>query len=161
VPSAPENLTATTIKQEYIIMDWSMWTGDENNDGWGESDSEVTSYKLYWDNGVLTDNWGVDVTPTDGELDVVDKTDATVFLALVDEVVSTYTVTGLTAGRWYLFTVRARNVYGYGAYSDLVRVHASDVPGQVSMITTTVSGDGWVTIEWTEPDINEEAITQY
>jgi len=53
--------------------------------------SPILSYNLYWDNA----------------------SGSTVY-ELEDELVTTFTVTGLTGGQNYSFKVRARNVYGYG-----------------------------------------------
>lgn len=59
----------------------------------------IFTYKLYWDNAFYT-------ADPDWETNA-DLTDPTIFLSLVDDLVTTHTVTGLTAGYWYLFAVRA------------------------------------------------------
>jgi hypothetical protein len=65
------------------------------------------SYNLYWDNA-----------------------SGTTVYELVDSLVTSFTVTGLTGGLNYSFKVRARNVYGYGQqFSTELLVQASDLPG--------------------------------
>jgi hypothetical protein len=62
--------------------------------------SPILSYNLYWDNA----------------------SGSSVY-ELVDSLVTTFTVTGLTGGLNYSFKVRARNVYGYGQqFSNELRV---------------------------------------
>jgi hypothetical protein len=60
---------------------------------------------LYWDNGSGTTN-----------------------IELINSLVTSYTVTGLTGGATYMFMVRASNIYGYGAFSNVLSVVPSDIP---------------------------------
>lgn len=65
---------------------WTALTGTQTGN------SPILSYNLYWDNG-----------------------SGSAIYELTDSFVTTFTVTGLTGGSNYIFKVRARNVYGYGA----------------------------------------------
>lgn len=40
----------------------------------------------------------------------------------------TYTIIGLTTGTDYKLRLRAENMHGWGAYSDVVTIRADDVP---------------------------------
>ena len=70
---------------EMITINWSPLVAPLNGN------SAILSYDLFWDNAL-------------GSLTI----------ELTDSLVTTYTVTGLTAGALYSFQVRARNIYGYG-----------------------------------------------
>ena len=48
----------------------------------------------------------------------------------------TRTLTGLTSNLDYLFRVRAKNVYGYGEFSDTVTIRTSYVPDEMESVTT-------------------------
>jgi len=43
---------------------------------------------------------------------------------------------GLTKGAYYQFKVRAKNVYGYGPFSSVVSVRASEVPTTMKTVAT-------------------------
>jgi hypothetical protein len=43
---------------------------------------------------------------------------------------------GLTKGAYYQFKVRAKNVYGYGPFSSVVSVRASEVPTTMNTVAT-------------------------
>jgi len=75
--------------------------------------SPITSYSLYWDAGTGT-------TST----------------LLFESLLTTYTVSSLTGGISYKFKVRAKNVYGYGLYSDEVTLTPANVPSTVEAIAT-------------------------
>ena len=67
--------------------------------------SEVLSYNLWWDDG-----------------------SGTVNIDLIDELITSYIVEGLSGGEEYKFQVRARNIYGYGPLSDVLTVITKDIP---------------------------------
>jgi hypothetical protein len=74
----------------------------------------------------------------------------------------TYTLsTGVTTGDDYLFRVRAKNDFGWGAYSNEVTLTAADVPDQMVLATTEIESDGDVKISWTAPSDNGADITAY
>ena len=77
-------------------------------------------------------------------------------LVAEDGLVSTATIIGLTQGQDYLFKVRARNVYGYGEFSDFVTIRASSVPDTMEMINT-VSVNREIIIRWeAQPSFGED-----
>jgi len=45
-----------------------------------------------------------------------------------DFVLATFTKSSLTTGTDYLFRVRAKNIHGFGEYSDQVTIRADEVP---------------------------------
>jgi len=45
-----------------------------------------------------------------------------------DYLLLTYIKTGLVTGTDYKFRIRARNMHGFGPYSDVVTIRADDVP---------------------------------
>ena len=71
-------------------------------------------------------------------------------IELIDALVTTYTVTGLTGGLNYKFTVRAVNVYGFGSFSNVLVVQASDLPGQPNIATVSLYATN-VVISWVAP----------
>jgi len=56
--------------------------------------------------------------------------------------------------------VRARNIYGFGPYSDTVTFIADGAPAMMNEVTTTLSYP-WVTISFAEPFNNGHSITAY
>jgi hypothetical protein len=60
-------------------------------------------------------------------------------IELCDTLVTSFVVTGLTGGIDYQFKVRARNIYGYGDFSDVFVVEASDLPGKPTIPTVSLS----------------------
>jgi len=66
----------------------------------------------------------------------------------------------LIGGLFYKFKIRARNIYGFGDYSDELSVLTSDVPDQVNIPTVSIVNTN-VQISWQAPFDNYEAITAY
>jgi hypothetical protein len=58
---------------------------------------------------------------------------------LIDALVTTFTVTGVTGGTTYRFAVRARNIYGYGPTSTVTVVVPADAPGKTDIPTVALS----------------------
>lgn len=73
---------------------------------------------------------------------------------------TSYTVTGLTLGTSYEFTVEARNTNGYSSVSSSLSLLHGLAPATPSAPTTTVSGAN-IVIDWSEPTINGASITSY
>ena len=71
-----------------------------------------------------------------------------------------YSVSGLTGGTFYSFMVRAQNIYGYGEWSDVAVIEASDVPDVMSIITTSIVGTRF-RFDWAKPFDNYEPIVEY
>lgn len=104
-----------------IILSWSSLTGSSTGN------SAILTYNLYWDNGSRTVN-----------------------LQLIDQLVFTCTVSGLTSGSTYQFQVRASNIYGYGSFSNSLTVQATDVPSQINIPVLTQIGTN-VIVTWIAP----------
>jgi hypothetical protein len=114
-----------------------------------------TSLSFTWDSPVFTGgdviiDYGVNFLEVNG-----------FYMVAASGVSSTsYTVTGLTAGKTYEFKVIARNSYGYGSYSTILTVLAGSAPSTPVAPTTTISGSN-VIISWTKPSENGASITAY
>lgn len=100
-------------------------------------DSPILSYQLVWDNN-------------SGTADIV----------VSDELVLTKTIIGLVTGYDYRFKVRAYNVYGFGDFSDLSIIRASDVPNVMPMVQT-VPILNYVRVVWSEPFNGGDPIDQF
>lgn len=98
-----------------VTLHWTPLTGvDAGN-------SDVIAYSLYWDQG--------------------DNTKAEADVELIDALVTTFTVTGVTGGTTYRFRVRARNIYGNGAFSTDTIVIPDDVPGKTAIPVVALAAD--------------------
>lgn len=119
-----------------VTMNWTALTGSDTGN------SAIISYSLYWDNG----NPAV---PAEIEL-----TDANV---------TYFTVNGVTGGQAYRFTVRARNIYGYGPYSAETNVIPDDAPGKTDIPTVALSASDatQVQVTWVQPNTHSSPITAY
>lgn len=98
-----------TVTEAQIDLSWSALTSPANGN------SAVLAYNLYWDNG-----------------------SGTTEIALLDALSTSLSVAGLTGGTNYRFKVRARNIYGSGAFSTELVVLASDIPDQIGIPTVTI-----------------------
>ena len=56
--------------------------------------------------------------------------------------------------------IRARNIYGFGEFSEVAELIPDSVPSMMSSVETSLSYPA-VTISFTEPFDNGRAITQY
>ena len=74
---------------------------------------------------------------------------------------TTQTLTGLATGSELRFTVRARNVFGYGAASVRSNVVDTTVVPSVPVISSVVPGDGQISLAWSVPAANGPAISSY
>jgi hypothetical protein len=73
-----------------------------------------------------------------------------------------FTVTGLTQGLTYAFTVQARNSYGYSDPSLSVSVLAAQLPAVPTTPTTAYQNNGTsIYISWPATDNGGSAITSY
>jgi len=95
-----------------VTMNWVALSG--SNAG----NSAVISYSLLWDNG--------------------DSAALAPAVELIDSLVTTFTVNGVTGGTTYRFAVRARNIYGYGPTSTVTVVVPADVPGKTAVPTVAL-----------------------
>mmetsp|Transcript_9440 Transcript_9440/g.8971 ORF Transcript_9440/g.8971 Transcript_9440/m.8971 type:complete len:317 (+) Transcript_9440:887-1837(+) len=81
-------------------------------------------------------------------------------VSLVDSLITSYTVTGLTPGTTYQFKVRAKNIYGYGDFSGVISALASSVPDTMAAPVVTVAA-GEVKVDFVVPDDGFVAIDYY
>ena len=94
-----------------LEVTWS--TVSSLNDG----GSAVTSYNLYWDQGI--GSWVTLVGQNSSYLG------------------TSYTIgVGIMQGATYSFKVRAENMWGFGPFSTTTSIVASTVPSQVTNVTT-------------------------
>ena len=136
----PTEGAGTTEAQIEVV--WTALTGLAGTGG-----SATTSYHLEWHAG---------------------GTNPTATWSTLAGFVSSYTLTsfvvttGITPGALFTFRVRARNVWGWGAYSSEASITASRAPAQPSAPTTTLDATtGALIISWTAPDNRGAAITSY
>lgn len=61
----------------------------------------------------------------------------------------------------YQFRVRAKNAYGFGAYSDPASIRTSDKPEIMATVGTSIVDNVNVRIAWAKPYENSETINQY
>jgi hypothetical protein len=83
-----------------------------------------------------------------------------VTISIADDNVTQKLITGLTSGKGYIFKVRARNIYGYGPFSNLVTIRASDVPDVMQKPTTIAVGKN-IIVSWVKPVTGGEIISKY
>ena len=92
------------------------------------STSPILYYELLWDQGSNGVTW-TSYTVTNNNI---------------------VTVTGLSSGLSYKFKYRLQNIHGWGDYSPVLTVTASDIPQQVNAVVTT-NEDADVKIYWDIP----------
>jgi hypothetical protein len=64
-------------------------------------------------------------------------------------------------GQTYLFKLRAKNMYGWGAYSNEIPITASSVPSQVDIQQQSYGTGTTIRVNWNLPASNGDAITAY
>ena len=67
---------------------------------------------------------------------------------------------GLISGQDYFFKVRAKNIYGFGPFSNITKIRASYVPDTADIVNTVTSLKD-VIIEWSPPPEGGDTITKY
>jgi hypothetical protein len=92
-----------------IEINWSALTGAASGL------SPITSYSLWWDRGD-----GV----TSIELAVANQT--------------SFVVSGVTVNTNYSFWVRAKNIYGFGPFSNKTAIIAADAPNTLASVVTSL-----------------------
>jgi large repetitive protein len=133
-PAAPTRDSATT--KDSLVIDWVAPT---------TNGASILSYNLYWDAGTN----GATFTSLRG--------------LLTDYTGLTHTQTSsVDIGDSYQFKVRAKNIWGWSAFSPVLTVVAAHKPDTMATVTTSiVSSTGAVRITWTAPESNGDAITEY
>lgn len=109
--------------------------------------SPVTSYNLWWDEGSQGQFWYS-------------------LIGLSEPILSqsSFTVTnGVLEGQDYKFKIRAKNIWGWGAFSPVGTIRASAVPNQVSNIITSydTAATNQFRVTWSQPKNNGDLITAY
>lgn len=102
--------------ESQIQVDWDPLTTFADVRG-----PSIVSYHLQWDAGTSGAFW----------LDLIGNN------AFYTSTTFTFSY-GLTAGNIYNFRVRALNLWGWGAYSQIATIKASTAPQAISTITTSI-----------------------
>lgn len=130
----PTEGDGTTDSQVEVV--WNAVT----DPGLPTGNSDITAYKLLWDNGD-----GAAVTFVE--------------LTLSSALATSHTIVGIeTAGSLYRFTIQAVNIYGESVASTIATIRASDVPSQPAEVSTTRSGLS-LALSVTQPSANGADIT--
>ena len=121
-----------------LTMNWVAISGVD------AGSSTVIAYSLLWDAGVSA-------------------TAESAFTELTDALLTSFTVNTVEGGRAYRFKVRARNIYGYGADSDVTTVIPDDKPGKTAIATVQVSATTPTEVEvsWPLPNDHSSVIDAY
>ena len=114
-PTSLPNTAGAKIRTAPLAMNppsrGSLSTDNSIQVVWSDPGSPITgnspilSYNLYWDNGTGITS-----------------------ISLVDSNVLSFIIGGVTPGKTYMFKIRARNIYGLGAFSNDFSLIASDIP---------------------------------
>lgn len=94
--------------------------------------SPITSYALYWDNGLS----GLYFSPLVGINSL--------------NMIQTFTATGLTSGQSYQFKYKVFNAFGGSGFSSTVTQIAFTYPGQIGPVSTSLVGSQ-VQFTWSVP----------
>jgi len=86
-------VTKASGDETMMVISWTALTSATDT-----GNSAITAYNLYWDAGA--------------------GTSATI--SLYEGLTTSYTLTGLISGKNYRFKIRAKNIYGYGTFSNEV-----------------------------------------
>lgn len=119
-----------------------------------------TSVTLSWNGSAPYDNitsYTVTSTPSGGATTTYNITG----LSVASETGRTYTVTGLTAGTSYTFTVTATTMYGTSDAATASAIPLSTPGAPTSLAASTNTTTGVITLTWTAPANNGSAITSY
>jgi hypothetical protein len=133
-----ENNTLTSEQQ--LNFAWQNLQTVEETGG-----VEILSYNLQWDKGTHGTSW----------FDIVG--------AQSNYIDFDYTVTSeVLAGKVYQVKVRARNFWGWSAFSPALSIKASTWPEQVKEPSTKLDVDtGNIELSWQAPHDGSDAITRY
>jgi hypothetical protein len=134
-PTVPSRNSATTKSQ--LRVDYAPLIGTTTGG------STITSLHLQWDQGSGGESW----------------------YTLIGEVLpstsQSYTVTGyVVAGRTYKFRYRAKNIFGWGPYSDQGDILAASRPSKMQPLAVSLFGTN-VKIQWTPSESNASPITKF
>lgn len=82
----------------------------------------------------------------------------------IDSILFQFTISAnVYAGDWYQIKVRAKNMWGWGAFSPVLLIKAATKPSKLASpaITAVDPATGGILIQWTAPFSNAETITAY
>lgn len=133
IPKAPQIPTRGLMTSENKIqIDWIpiVSASDRGN-------SPILSYRMMWDSQTGTSN-----------------------ILLVESIIFTYTIPGLLSHKPYKFKVQARNIYGYGSFSDEAIIYTTDVPHPMDTLVSSKYGDN-TQVTWIEPQTGGQPILEY
>ena len=135
--------------------DWFVWRGDATDNTqievyWSaltapeNGDSEVLTYNVQWDQGT-------------GEfVELVGESSSWLGLAHIEDGLDDF------EGLSFEFKIRARNKWGWGAYSATKSVVCATVPARPDMVVTEIDPtEGGFKITWVAPDYRGEVVTNY
>eukprot|EP00347_Sterkiella_histriomuscorum_P011727 403371340 len=141
--SEPFRGTYTSTNQ--IQISWSTFSSRRLTDDPTTGGSPVISYNLQWDAGNDQVNW----------YDLVGLSPAYTSTSYI-------LTSGVTYGKTYYFRVRAKNIYGWGDFSNVMEIRASAAPNQITTVSTSIdSSTGGVKVSWIAPESNGESIDYY
>jgi hypothetical protein len=107
--------------------------------------SPVLSYHLQFDNSTAATTW----------IDVIGLAPDSMLLTVIVS-------TEIESGQQYGFRVRARNIFGWGPYSQVIYNQAAREPGvPIAPVTSIDPATGGVVIAWTAPDARGATIEAY
>lgn len=107
--------------------------------------SAVLSYNLQYDNATAATTW----------FDVIG-------LSPDSLVTSVIVSTGVVPGSQYAFRVRARNIFGWGPFSDVTYIQAARAPdAPLAPVTSIDAATGGLVISWQAPNNAGSAINAY
>ena len=126
------DITVVSYSDLEIIISWQALSGAD------AGNSAILSYNLYWNAGNST----------------------TAVILVTDTLINTLSFTSLQGGVEYIFKVRAKNVYGYGEFSNEIGIDAVDIPAKVDITTVTLAVTN-VIIDWNAPFDHYSPILEY
>ena len=135
-PTAPSRNSGTSVST--LIIDYPTLTGEYTGG------STILSLHLQWDKGTGGETWTTLIGDNPYSTSVT----------------YTYSSGLIESGRIYKFRYRAKNVFGWGEFSEQGDILAAAEPGQMDQVTVTSVGTD-VKIAWTPPEENGSAITAY
>jgi titin len=114
-----------------LDLQWTELTGADTGN------SEILGYQVYWDAGSS----------------VAD-------IELLETTALSYVQINLTPGQAYLFKIRARNIYGYGDFSEESTFTPVNVPSTMEPVTTVFNFPN-IDINFVEPDDSGSPVLTY
>ena len=107
-----------------------------------DGDSQILDYEVWWDDGAEDANYDIIGTSTGNGL--------------------TFTTSStLIAGNTYSFLIRAKNLVGDGAYSDILTIIAGTIPSKTPTPEKYSASINSIEIRWDAPSNGGSEITDY